>query len=522
MPNLKEIKKIYAGSNLLYPSLPEVDFWMENLTTVVAAYSFIKLKSANTDCCTVRRSSDNTEQLMGFSNNNRLDESAVTNFVGANNGFIASIIDQSGNGYLASQATILNQPEMVKTGVIHKINESLPHARFDLSNDALMVSLPNNTTYYCIASTWSGITHGNFYTASSGQTTLPEVDFFDLLILTNDSEIATIEPLISDRIIDGSYSDYALRHTFHLEGFKNFTNNYSGNPGATWKTSLLNNSNFPYAVIDDWILLKLSNPENVTTFNFSGDAFRGVLPQNLHTTSNLSQLYYSSNYLTGFFPSFENITSTNNVLLRFDNTNKFIGDSPSLNGSQVNNLGVYSLPSLNGKIKLPENCPNLRYFYTYNCNFRGFIGTATNCPILEYLYLHNNQITENLDNLITGTLPALTRLYGYSNQIPGNLPSLSAHTNLQSVHLYSNQLTGVASGFAVSNTLSVILLQDNLLTAAAVNEILVAVDVAGRTSGTLNLGGTGNAAPDGTSGGFDGLTALNNIDIVKSWTVTVN
>lgn len=61
------------------------------------------------------------------------------------------------------------------------------------------------------------------------------------------------------------------------------------------------------------------------------------------------------------------------------------------------------------------------------------------------------------------------------------------------------------------------------MTAAEVNKILVDIDTISdsvSTGRTLQIHGT-NAAPDSTSGGYDGITAKNNL-ITKGWTVTTS
>lgn len=63
-------------------------------------------------------------------------------------------------------------------------------------------------------------------------------------------------------------------------------------------------------------------------------------------------------------------------------------------------------------------------------------------------------------------------------------------------------------------------LDNNILTSSSVNEILVYMDNDGATNGIINLLGT-NSAPDGSSGGFDGLTAKSNLQS-KGWTVNTN
>jgi len=68
----------------------------------------------------VRRDNDNVEQDIGF-NGNDLDESALTTFVGANNGFLPVWYDQQGsNNYARSVAT--RQPQVVSSGTINKVN----------------------------------------------------------------------------------------------------------------------------------------------------------------------------------------------------------------------------------------------------------------------------------------------------------------------------------------------------------------------------------------------------------------
>ena len=70
----------------------------------------------------VRRSSDNTEQDIGYNGSNVLDESALTTFVGANNGFITKLYDQSGNTIDIAQSTALSQPKIINSGTVLKVN----------------------------------------------------------------------------------------------------------------------------------------------------------------------------------------------------------------------------------------------------------------------------------------------------------------------------------------------------------------------------------------------------------------
>jgi PKD repeat protein len=83
------------------------------------AYSLRKLRAAYTgSAIRVRRSSDNTEQDIGFNGSNGLDTTALLAFVGAGNGFVTTWYDQSGNGLNATQSTAGNQPQIVSSGVV--------------------------------------------------------------------------------------------------------------------------------------------------------------------------------------------------------------------------------------------------------------------------------------------------------------------------------------------------------------------------------------------------------------------
>jgi hypothetical protein len=119
-----------------------------------AAYSLRKLKSGYTGSAVrVRRSNDNTEQDIGFSAG-IIDETALTNFVGANSGFITTWYDQTGNGKDAVQTTASQQPRIVNSGTVEKDGDGLINIYFDGTTDRLRntVSLAggnNLSAFWC-------------------------------------------------------------------------------------------------------------------------------------------------------------------------------------------------------------------------------------------------------------------------------------------------------------------------------------------------------------------------------------
>lgn len=95
---------------------------LDTYTGARGAYSLRKLRTAyNGSAIRVRRSSDNTEQDIGFSGN-ELDTAALKSFVGSSNGFIVNWYDQSGNSKTATEAVASQQPRICLSGVIERFN----------------------------------------------------------------------------------------------------------------------------------------------------------------------------------------------------------------------------------------------------------------------------------------------------------------------------------------------------------------------------------------------------------------
>lgn len=100
------------------------------------AFSLRKLSSTYSgSAIRVRRSSDNTEQNIGFNGSGDLDTASLSSFVGAGNGFVKTWYDQSGNGRDVTQVNTAYQPQIVSGGTVLTTG-----IRFDGSNDYLVTS----------------------------------------------------------------------------------------------------------------------------------------------------------------------------------------------------------------------------------------------------------------------------------------------------------------------------------------------------------------------------------------------
>jgi hypothetical protein len=113
------------------------------------AYSLRKLRTAYTGSAVrVRRSSDNTEQDIGFVAD-ELDTASLLAFCGVGNGFVQTWYDQSGNANNAIQTTAASQPIIVLSGAIQIQNNS-NCINFTASNLNFL-----NLTYYLSGSAGS-------------------------------------------------------------------------------------------------------------------------------------------------------------------------------------------------------------------------------------------------------------------------------------------------------------------------------------------------------------------------------
>jgi len=98
---------------------PFISILLDVFPNAAMAYSLRWLSSGYTgNAIRVRRSNDNAEQDIGFDATGNLDTSALTSFVGVNNGFVTIWYDQSGNGRNATQTTAARQSRIVNGGTV--------------------------------------------------------------------------------------------------------------------------------------------------------------------------------------------------------------------------------------------------------------------------------------------------------------------------------------------------------------------------------------------------------------------
>jgi PKD repeat protein len=134
--------KIGAGGVNIKNSYIEIlaTFLLDVEINASIGFSLRKLRGAYTgSAIRVRRSSDNTEQDIGFNSLLELDTTALLSFVGAGNGFVTTWYDQSLNAKHATQTTAANQPQIVSSGSVI-LENAKPAINFNGTSSFLTIS----------------------------------------------------------------------------------------------------------------------------------------------------------------------------------------------------------------------------------------------------------------------------------------------------------------------------------------------------------------------------------------------
>jgi hypothetical protein len=140
----------FSGSAIFCrPFTSNLKLLLDTYTNSSFAYSLRKLSSTYSgDCIRVRRSSDNTEQNIGFVNN-VLDTVSLLTFCGSGSGYVTTWYDQSGNGRNATRTNAVQQPLIVSSGSLNLVN-SKPSIYFNSTYLDVPLSCVDNQTYFTV------------------------------------------------------------------------------------------------------------------------------------------------------------------------------------------------------------------------------------------------------------------------------------------------------------------------------------------------------------------------------------
>jgi hypothetical protein len=203
---------------------------LDTYTGASVAYSVRLLKSDYTgSAIRVRRSSDNTEQDIGFDAVGNLNETALTDFCGAGNGFVTTWYDQSGNARNATQTTAVNQPQIVSSGSIIKVNNKTA-LKFDGVNDIMPTTnfglvQPENLflTYQWLtinkgANTFQGLIDGLSVDSMAFRESVGKIQAQANLQFLNTTSGANTNQNISSILFNSTTSNYYLNNLLIVTG----------------------------------------------------------------------------------------------------------------------------------------------------------------------------------------------------------------------------------------------------------------------------------------------------------------
>jgi hypothetical protein len=217
---------------IYYGSFASVQFLSDLFGMPAAAYSLRKLTLTATNCIRVRRSSDNTEQDIGFVANvpnSPIDTTALLAFVGAGNGFVTTWYDQSTSSSNLTQTSGGNQPRIVSSGVV------------DLEGSAPTLAF-NRTSMFMNA---SGVTTGvpkTLFIANKFTTDANERVLFDSIVTTQSLFFKDAANRIDVRFGSGSATSTVINTNFVLYSLIH----NSGANSNLWRNSsthIINNGN---------------------------------------------------------------------------------------------------------------------------------------------------------------------------------------------------------------------------------------------------------------------------------------
>lgn len=246
-----------------------------DLYPATAAYSLRKLRTDYTGACIrVRRSSDNTEQDIGFVGND-LDTASLLSFVGAGNGFVTTWYDQQGSNNL-TQAISSGQPQIVASGSII-LRSSLAAVSFNgVTNQLFFNSQVLNTTNISMFSVSNNDINNNVGTvfASSFNNNNTMRVFNDRRTIKRNMFITEAGLFSSNMSIIRNTSDIRLLSSF-IDGSKFMSSFDNGQTGTT--------DTYVGTYINNGLRMGVQGTGNVTFLN---GTIQELILFNTHETSN--------------------------------------------------------------------------------------------------------------------------------------------------------------------------------------------------------------------------------------------
>ncbi|KAL8486927.1 hypothetical protein ACS0TY_023570 [Phlomoides rotata] len=203
----------------------------------------------------------------------------------------------------------------------------------------------------------------------------------------------------------------------------------------------------------------------VTDINLNSAAVSGTLPPEISQLSQLKSFAVQKNSLTGTLPSFQNMTSLQQLFL---DGNAFTS-IPNNFLLGLTNLQIFSISDSHmDSWEIPTyltESTNLATFYASNVSISGIIPDIfASFPNLQNLRLSYNNLSGSLPGSFSGSEIQNLWLNNQEHGFSGTLDVLSNMTQLSEVWLHANTFSGGIPDLSKCTNLGDLRLRDNLLT----------------------------------------------------------
>jgi hypothetical protein len=134
---------------------------LDTYTGAAACYSLRLMRTAYTgSAIRVRRSSDSTEQDIGFNVFGELDTVSLLAFAGTGDAFVKTWYDQSGNSNDATQTTTASQPQIVSSGAVI-VNSNGKPALKEVNLSGFTTTFSSGTNAWTVSAVFEDITRAS-------------------------------------------------------------------------------------------------------------------------------------------------------------------------------------------------------------------------------------------------------------------------------------------------------------------------------------------------------------------------